>query len=210
MPVDKVVRSKASLEERLKRVNILVADNDPTIGDLIITILQTLGFASLKYVQDGYQAMDVLSDLHTDLLITDWELRPCEALDISVVRSRAANNSGKPRWKKYPPINGLSLVECIRHSAASPNPFLPVIMMTPPARQGVVFSARDAGVNEILVKPLNAYTLSERIISVIEHPRIFVTSDEYKGPCRRRKFESRPGKPERRKRTIQVIRFSNT
>ena len=208
MAVDKVIRSTASLEERLKKVNILIADNDLKIGELVKSILNTLGFSWVTLVQDGYQAMDVLSENQTDLLIADWDLRPCEVLDSSITRAKAASNSGKPRWKKYPPINGLALVECIRHAAASPNPFLPVVMLTPPARQSVVYAARDAGVNEILVKPLNAYTLSERVISVIEHPRIFVTSDNYKGPCRRRKFESRPGKPERRKRTIQVIRFS--
>jgi DNA-binding response OmpR family regulator len=59
--------------------------------------------------------------------------------------------------------------------------------------------ARDAGVNEFLVKPISANTLFERIEALIERPRPFVRLKEgFFGPDRRRK-SSDSAKDERRR-----------
>ena len=57
--------------------------------------------------------------------------------------------------------------------------------------------ARDAGVNEFLVKPISANTLFERIEALIERPRPFVRLEGFFGPDRRRK-SSDPARDERR------------
>ena len=49
------------------------------------------------------------------------------------------------------------------------------------------FAARDAGVNEFVVKPITAKAVLDRINAVILRPRAFIKAEHYVGPCRRRR-----------------------
>jgi CheY-like chemotaxis protein len=203
------IRSSNDIHSRIMRMHILVVDNDPAMADLMKNMLNTLGFTQVTIAHDGYEAMDILHEKHIDLLIGDAYLRPMDGAEERRI-STPVGQKAKPMWKEFPPINGAALVECIRHTRYSPNPFVPVVMMVSPAKPNIVNALRDAGVNEVLAKPLNAKMLCERILNVVERPRTFVTSESYKGPCRRRKYVARPAKTERRKHTIQVIRYTGT
>jgi hypothetical protein len=48
-------------------------------------------------------------------------------------------------------------------------------------------AARDAGVTEILAKPITAQNLMLRIAEVVDKPRAFVRCETYFGPDRRRR-----------------------
>lgn len=48
-------------------------------------------------------------------------------------------------------------------------------------------AARDAGVDEIVCRPISAAQLEMKLRTVIEAPRRFVRSKTYVGPCRRRR-----------------------
>ncbi len=74
----------------------------------------------------------------------------------------------------------------------------PVIMITGHADRHVVQLARDAGVNELLVKPINEGALNQRIHEVIFRPRPFIFGPDYYGPCRHRHRNPYYGGPERR------------
>jgi DNA-binding response OmpR family regulator len=58
--------------------------------------------------------------------------------------------------------------------------------------------ARDAGVNEFLAKPVSVKAMLTRLTAVIEHPRPFVRTKVYFGPCRRRRGADEYRGPERR------------
>ncbi len=58
-------------------------------------------------------------------------------------------------------------------------------MMTGFADRGRVFEARDAGVTEMIAKPLTTRAILNRIETVIMRPRPFVRKDDYFGPSRR-------------------------
>ena len=194
-------RAKTALE-KIAKINVLLLDNDPKIIELMGNVLKTLGFEALHQAGDGYEGARILKDKYIDLVITDWDLRPVKEYpdtipDNSVIASE---------WGKFPPNNGASFVKCLRHSPMSPNPFVPVIMLTGPTQPNNILYARDAGVNEILMKPIVAEDLCERIIAIIDAPRAFITSDHYRGPCRRRKQVPWEGKEERRKLDIKVIK----
>ena len=49
-------------------------------------------------------------------------------------------------------------------------------------------AARESGVDEMLVRPFTAQAIMLRVKAVLEHPRIFVDSAKYVGPCRRRRM----------------------
>jgi DNA-binding response OmpR family regulator len=85
----------------------------------------------------------------------------------------------------------------LRANPQSPNPFVPVIILTGPTTQEHVRQARDAGANEFIAKPVSVKTMMSRLASVIEHPRPFVRTSQYFGPCRRRRQDEHQG-PERR------------
>src|SRR5699024_1978167 len=95
-------------------------------------------------------------------------------------------------------MDGIEFVHRLRQSADSPNQMAPVIMVTGHFTLAKVASARDAGVNEFLTKPLTARGVLERLQRVIEHPRPCVRTDDYFGPDRRRRQDPEYRGPRRR------------
>ena len=87
----------------------------------------------------------------------------------------------------------------VRTSSDSPNPFMPIVMITGHSERSRVNAARDAGVNEFLVKPVTAKSLMDRINTVVNHPRSFVKGGTYFGPDRRRRKDMNYAGPWRRK-----------
>jgi len=84
------------------------------------------------------------------------------------------------------PLDGIDFTRMVRTAPDSPNPFVPIIMLTAHSSMERVIQARDSGVNEFLAKPVTAKGLYNRIATVIESPRQFVRASEYFGPDRRR------------------------
>lgn len=192
------------MQATVKNLSILVLDNEKKIAGLIRDVLIKLGFSpSLIFTaSDGFEGIDLLRKRPVDLIVTDWELLPTQEY-----REMADNSVIQSEHGEFPPVNGASFVRCLRRSPRSPNPFVPVIMLTGPTLPNHILYARDAGVNEILMKPLMAEDLARRIVTVVEQPRDFVTCPTYRGPCRRRKQQPLPpGMHERRKTETKVIR----
>jgi DNA-binding response OmpR family regulator len=82
----------------------------------------------------------------------------------------------------------------VRTAKDSPNPFVPIIMLTGHTEAYRVMRARDVGVTEFLAKPVSAQTLYRRLVSIVENPRQFVRAAGFSGPeRRRRKGEARIG-----------------
>ncbi len=79
----------------------------------------------------------------------------------------------------------------VRTSPDSPNPYVPVIMLTAQAELERVQTARDAGVSGFLAKPMSAHSLHKRLVSLLEDKRPFVRGLDFFGPDRR--FKSDPG-----------------
>lgn len=192
------------MQPSIKNISILVLDNENKIAELIRDVLIKLGFSSslILTASDGFKGIELLRKRPVDLVITDWELLPTDAyLEIS------ENSVVRSEHGEFPPVNGANFVRCLRRSPKSPNPFVPVIMLIGPTLPNHILYARDAGVNEILMKPIAAEDLARRIVSVVEHPRDFITCPTYRGPCRRRKNTALPpGMEERRKRDAKIVR----
>ena len=71
-------------------------------------------------------------------------------------------------------------------------------MLTSQATPSHIAAARDAGVTEILSKPLVVRQLLERLHAVVHHPRVFIRTDSYFGPDRRRRTAAGYAGPRRR------------
>jgi CheY-like chemotaxis protein len=156
---------------RFDRLKILVVDDNQHMRKLVVTILQAFGAIQIFEAADGEHAWTILRDANPDVILLDWQMEG---------------------------MNGLEFARMVRTSANSPNPFLPIIMLTGHTHIDHVRQARDAGVNEFLAKPVSVKAILTRLISVIEHPRPFVRTKTYFGPCRRRRGNDEYRGPERR------------
>ena len=192
-----------SYDHRLAGVHVLVIDNDTTIRNLLENVLTKLGFSKIYTAADGFDGIRILRERPVDLIITDWELKPTPQNAKEIPKNAVIVSD----WGEYPPDNGATFVKCLRHSSRSPHPFVPVIMFSGPTLPNHIRYARDAGVNEVLLKPIDARALVQRIKAVVEKPRNFVTAATYKGPCRRRKQVALNDKPDRRKEETRVLTY---
>jgi DNA-binding response OmpR family regulator len=84
------------------------------------------------------------------------------------------------------PLDGIDFTQMVRSASDSPNPFVPIVMLTSNTSRDRVQEARDVGVTEFLAKPLTAKSLYNRLVMIIENPRQFIRTAIYFGPDRRR------------------------
>jgi len=196
--------SLSSPQDKLSKINVLVLDGGAKAANLIKAIFSELGFSNVFIATDGYEGVQVMKEVRIHLIFTDWELR------VARQKQTAANQSTNSKADDILPISGLHFVQRLRRSSLSPNPFIPIVMMMDRANPIQVIEARDSGVNEILLRPVDAQEFCERLVSLIEHPRIFVTADTYRGPCRRNERKPMPqGFKERRIKEIRLIKSRN-
>ena len=135
-------------------------------------MLEGMGFTNIHTTHDATMVLDVLKSQPIDFLITEWNIDSSES-------------------------NGV--IKRIRRDPLSPNPTLPIIMLTGRAEHSDVLNARDLGINEYVVKPFSAKSIYARLERLVEMPRDFVVSPNFIGPERRSKRPPPPGVADRRK-----------
>ena len=156
---------------RFDRLKVMVVDDNPHMRKLVVTILQAFGVVQTFEATDGTKAWAMLREANPDVVILDWMMDG---------------------------ISGIELVKMVRTSEQTPNPFIPIVMLTGYSQAEHVRQARDAGCNEFLAKPVSVKAILSRLVSVIEHPRPYVRTKVYFGPCRRRRGKEEYRGPERR------------
>lgn len=145
---------------RFDDLKILVVEDNLPMLEITKTLLATFGVGTIIGAKDGDNGFREFCDNNPDIVIADWMMKP---------------------------VDGISLARRIRNDLRSPNPYVPIILMTGFSEKRRVIQARDAGITEFLVKPFTARDLFKRISQIIERPRQFVRSEDFFGPDRRRK-----------------------
>lgn len=156
----------------LSALSVLIVEDHSSMQKLLRTILTALGIVNVREAFSGEEGFQSLMEFPADLVITDWNMSP---------------------------MDGLTFVKTVRNDERSPNPYVPIIMLTGQAEKQRVIEARNAGVNMTLTKPVSAKTLAERVTMLIEEPVPFVRTKQYFGPDRRRIDGPHNGKERRRK-----------
>lgn len=126
---------------------------------IVSAVLKSIGVKHLRESRNGAEALAILREWPVDVAMVDFRMQP---------------------------IDGVEFTRLVRNAKDSANPFLPIIMLTGYADRTRVIEARDAGVTELIVKPITAQAIIARLNSVIFHPRPFVRTKHYFGPDRRR------------------------
>ncbi|MEQ9448946.1 MAG: hypothetical protein RLN70_08575, partial [Rhodospirillaceae bacterium] len=83
------------------------------------------------------------------------------------------------------------LVKDIRFQRVGDNPFLLVSMLINPKHAAALNRSVEAGVDDIIIKPVSAERVKERLRLVTFHRRPFIATDDYVGP-ERKSEEQRP------------------
>ncbi|SFS83223.1 response regulator [Brevundimonas viscosa] len=143
----------------LSALHVLLVDDNQHMRTIASAVLKSAGVGTVREAADGGSALEILREYPIDLAIVDFNMFP---------------------------LDGVEFTRLVRNSADSPNPYLPIIMMTGHSARSRVYEARDAGVTEFVVKPITAKAVLDRIQAVIFHTRPFVRTESYFGPDRRR------------------------
>ncbi len=145
---------------KFARVMVLVVDDNHYMRVIVCTMLRSMGITLIREASDGIEALEIVRDWRPDVIILDLMM---EQLD------------------------GIEFTKLMRRGSDSPNPYIPIIMMTGHTDRRRVLEARDAGINEFIAKPLTARALMDRMRNVVNNERGWVKSNNYVGPDRRRK-----------------------
>ena len=156
---------------RYDLLKILLVDDNHYMRVLLAEILRAIGVKDIWEASDGAEGLQMMRDHAVDIVMTDLSMQP---------------------------LDGLDFVRLLRNSPDSPNDMIPIIMVTGHTTLKRVAEARDAGVNEILTKPLTARGVLDRIHRVVNYPRPFIRTDDYFGPDRRRRADPAYSGPRRR------------
>lgn len=115
-------------------MSVLVVDDFATMRRIISNVLKQLGFENILEAEDGTKALQIMETEKIDFVITDWNM---------------------------PQMSGLDLLKAIRASEDKKD--IPVLMVTAEAMQENIMKAAKAGVNNYIIKPFDAKTLSDKI-----------------------------------------------
>jgi two-component system, chemotaxis family, chemotaxis protein CheY len=142
----------------LSHINVMLVEKHGYMRRLLRDVLRQLGIRSVRDCDNIEQAYEMFDETPADLVMTDWS----------------------------PGLDGLYLVKQLRNTDTSPNPFVPVIVITANTETRHIYAARDSGMTEFLAKPITAKRVYSRVCSVIEKQRMFISNEEFFGPDRRR------------------------
>lgn len=120
-------------------ISVLVVDDYKTMIRIIKNLLKQIGFSDVDDASDGTEALAKLKEKNYGLVISDWNMEP---------------------------MTGYELLQKVRADEALKD--IPFIMVTAEAKSENVVAAKEAGVNNYIVKPFNAQTLKGKIESVFQ------------------------------------------
>ena len=156
----------------LQNLQVLVVDDNRNFISIMRSILN--GF-NIKRVYEARSA------------VAAFEILKVHSIDIAFVDL------------KMDGLDGFEFAHLIRNGTDSPNPYLPLIMVTSDGKLSTVKQAIDCGIDDYLTKPIKPIDVFNRIRAAVSKPRRYIqTKSGYFGPDRRRTADSRYTGPERR------------
>ena len=140
-------RAMAFLRVNLTKLKTMVVDDSRTARLMLAEMLREMGVSSIAKAEDGADAMQQLQEFAADVVICDLHMTP---------------------------LDGIEFTRLLRTADDSPNPYLPVLMLTGDATQKQLGNALNAGAHGFMSKPLQADSLRRQINLVFSRPLVFI------------------------------------
>ncbi len=121
-----------------KSMNVLVVDDYKTMVRIVRGLLGELGFKNIDDATDGPSALELIRTRDYGLILSDWNMSP---------------------------MTGLELLQAVR--ADPRTKATPFVMVTAEAKTENVVAARQAGVNNYIIKPFNLAVLRQKLTAVL-------------------------------------------
>jgi two-component system chemotaxis response regulator CheY len=121
-----------------KTMNVLVVDDYRTMIRIVRGLLNQLGFHNVDDAADGDTAFQMIKAKSYGLVLSDWNMQP---------------------------TTGLQLLQRVR--ADDEVKTTPFVMVTAEAKTENVVAARQAGVNNYVIKPFTLAVLKQKLTSVL-------------------------------------------
>lgn len=155
-------RARIRRPEDLERISILAIEGMQPMMGILSGILRSFRFQSVSVLGNSDEAwvrLNAEPRPKADIILLDWNAHP---------------------------VNGETFVRQLRRAD---NPALaetPVVAVIANADRDIVFAARDAGVNVVLLRPFSAAQLLDKVMWTLGQETPFIRSEFYVGPDRRR------------------------
>lgn len=121
-----------------KSMNVLVVDDYKTMVRIVRGLMGQLGFHNIDDATDGPTALALIRAKDYGLILSDWNMSP---------------------------MTGFELLKAVR---ADPRTrATPFVMVTAEAKTENVVAARQAGVNNYIIKPFNLAVLRQKLTAVL-------------------------------------------
>lgn len=143
--------------DEFDRMTVLLVDPHLSARAQLRVLLEELGVRAVLDVPGPAEAIAAIRTHSPDVAFVDW--------------SAATDAPALLRRLREP---------------GSPNPFLPVVVVTAYGDREHVREVRDAGATEYLLKPFAPQSVAARLRAVVKYPRRFVECRDFFGPDRRR------------------------
>jgi two-component system chemotaxis response regulator CheY len=115
-------------------MKVLIVDDYATMRRIIRNLLTQIGFDDIEEAEDGENALNKLRAKQFGLVLSDWNMSP---------------------------VTGLELLKTVRADSALAK--MPFILITAESKPENILAAKQAGVNNYIIKPFNAETLKTKI-----------------------------------------------
>jgi len=158
------------LVSALTSLKVCIVDSDSQMRQMIRDALTGMGISQIRECADSGRAQQLIDEFRPDLCIFDWATGP---------------------------LDEITFVKNLRARESEDNLGMQLIMMMGNANTRRVIEARNAGVDEFLVKPISLRALHGRLLTLVENPRVYIRTATYVGPDRRRQNRPFAG-PDRR------------
>jgi two-component system, chemotaxis family, chemotaxis protein CheY len=121
-----------------KTMNVLVVDDYKSMIRIVRGLLNQLGFQNVDEALDGPTALTLIRSKTYGLVLSDWNMQP---------------------------MTGLELLKEVRADERTRT--LPFVMVTAEAKAENVVAARQAGVNNYVIKPFTLAVLKQKLTAVL-------------------------------------------
>ena len=121
-----------------KSMNVLVVDDYKTMVRIIRSLMEQLGFHNVDDATDGPTALGMIRGKDYGLVLSDWNMQP---------------------------MSGFELLEAVR--ADERTRLLPFVMVTAESKVENVVAARQAGVNNYIIKPFTLAVRKQKLSTVL-------------------------------------------
>jgi two-component system, chemotaxis family, chemotaxis protein CheY len=138
----------------------LIIEDNEHMRILLRTMLKAFGLRDIYECKEGGEGLRMLKFRKPDFVLCDFWMAP---------------------------MNGIDFTRAVRELPDKSDCVVPIVMVTGYTEKHRIEEARDAGITEILAKPVTPAALFQRIEEIVLRPRPFVRAPNYSGPCRRRR-----------------------